>query len=104
MAKSKLLKAAGRFGVRYGQAVKRRIASIESKQRKKQKCIFCNGRAKRSSKGIWECKKCGKRFAGHAYYLESEYASQGQITADTHTEEKAKVLKNDLSKNKKSKK
>jgi large subunit ribosomal protein L37Ae len=104
--KSKLLKAAGRFGVRYGQLVKRRIANIESKQRKKQKCLFCNGHAKRSSKGIWECKKCGKRFAAHAYYLEKEYLSQGQPAADAQRalREKAKVLKNEPAKNKKEKK
>lgn len=72
------LGSAGRFGVRYGQSVKRRIASIEDKQRKKQACPFCKGRAKRTSKGIWNCRKCGKRFAGHAYFLESEYAGMPQ--------------------------
>lgn len=104
--KSKLLKAAGRFGVRYGQLVKRRIANIESKQRKKQQCLFCNGRAKRTSKGIWECKKCGKRFAGHAYYLEKEFISSGQATSDAQKEiqAKSKVLKNESSKTKKEKK
>jgi len=71
MVKLKLLGATGRFGVRYGQATKKRIDAIEEKQRKKQKCIFCNGRAKRISKGIWSCKKCGKKFAGHAYFLEA---------------------------------
>lgn len=67
---TKLLKSAGRFGTRYGVRVKRKIADIESKQRKKQSCPFCNGRAIRLSKGIWVCKKCQRKFAGHAYYLE----------------------------------
>lgn len=70
MAKTRIVGSAGRFGVRYGQRVKRRIADIESKQRKKQKCIFCHGKAVRLSKGIWHCRKCGKKFAGHAYYIE----------------------------------
>ncbi len=70
MPKTKLVKSAGRFGVRYGQRIKRKIAEVESKQRKKQVCPFCKKRAKRLSKGIWECRNCGKKFAGHAYYLE----------------------------------
>lgn len=69
MAKTKKVKAAGRFGARYGRSVRHKIAEIESIQRKKQQCIFCNGVAKRASKGIWECKKCKKRFAGHTYFL-----------------------------------
>jgi large subunit ribosomal protein L37Ae len=78
MAKTKIVKSAGRFGVRYGQSVRRRTAAIEAKQKKKQECLFCNGRARRTSKGIWECDKCGKRFAGHAYFLEKEI-SQIQV-------------------------
>jgi large subunit ribosomal protein L37Ae len=67
--KTKKVKAAGRYGARYGRAVRVKIAEIESIQRKKQNCIFCNGTAKRLSKGIWLCKKCGKKFASHTYYL-----------------------------------
>jgi large subunit ribosomal protein L37Ae len=70
---TKILKAAGRFGVRYGQSVKRRIAKIEERQRKKQACIFCSGRAIRLAKGIWLCKKCGKKFAGHTYFLDKPF-------------------------------
>ncbi len=72
MTKTNLVKSAGRFGPRYGISVRRRIASIEAVQKRKQKCIFCNGQAKRLSKGIWLCKKCGKKFAGHTYYLSNE--------------------------------
>ena len=66
------VKSAGRFGTRYGRSVRTKITEIESKQRKKQSCIFCNGVAKRSSKGIWGCKKCGKVFASGAYFLEKK--------------------------------
>ena len=69
MPKKKKAKAAGRFGARYGRRIRVKIAEIESEQRKKQKCIFCNGTAKRLSKGIWECKKCKKKFAHNAYTL-----------------------------------
>ncbi len=58
------------FGVRYGKTVREKYAEIESKQRKKQKCPFCKKTAKRLSKGIWKCQKCGKKFASHAYYIE----------------------------------
>ena len=72
MVKTKKVKAAGRFGARYGRRVRTKIAEIEVVQRKKQNCVFCKGPAKRLSKGIWECKKCGKKFAGHAYYIKKE--------------------------------
>ncbi len=58
------------FGVRYGKTVREKYAAIELKQRKKQKCPFCQKTAKRLSKGIWKCQKCGKKFASHAYYIE----------------------------------
>jgi large subunit ribosomal protein L37Ae len=70
--KTKKVKAAGRFGSRYGTRVRRKIADIESIQRKKQECIFCKGTAKRLSAGIWHCKKCNKKFAGHTYFLKKE--------------------------------
>jgi large subunit ribosomal protein L37Ae len=67
--RTKKVKASGRFGARYGRSVRTKVTEIESLQRKKQNCIFCNGVAKRLSKGIWLCKKCGKKFASHTYYL-----------------------------------
>jgi len=67
--KRKKIGAAGRFGAGYGKP-KNRLIEVEAKQRKKQHCIFCNGRAKRLSKGIWLCSKCGKKFAAGVYYLE----------------------------------
>ena len=69
MPKTKKVKAAGRFGVRYGRKVRLKTAEIETKQRKKQDCIFCPGKAKRLSKGIWLCNKCNKKFAHHTYFL-----------------------------------
>ena len=69
MVRTKKTKSAGRLGVRYGRRVRTKISEIESLQRKKQECIFCNGIAKRLSKGIWKCKKCNKKFASHTYFL-----------------------------------
>jgi large subunit ribosomal protein L37Ae len=69
--KLKKTKSAGRFGSRYGKTVRARLVSVEEKQRKKQKCPFCEKLgAKRLSKGIWKCNKCNKKFASNAYYLE----------------------------------
>jgi large subunit ribosomal protein L37Ae len=69
-SKSKKTKSAGRFGARYGRRVKTELVEIEKKQRVKQKCPFCDKkRIKRLSKGIWQCKKCGKKVASHTYFL-----------------------------------
>jgi len=68
--KKKKVKAAGRFGARYGKRARDKLSKVETKQRVKQKCPFCKRLGvKRLSKGIWHCKKCGKKFASDTYYL-----------------------------------
>lgn len=70
--KTKKAKASGRFGARYGKRVRAKLSAVESKQRVKQKCPYCGKPGvKRLSKGIWECSKCGKKFASDVYYLEN---------------------------------
>ena len=70
MTKTKKVKSAGRFGTGYGKKPKEIFINVEIKQRKKQICPFCNKpAAKRKSRGIWECKKCGKNFASNVYTL-----------------------------------
>ncbi|MEK6913594.1 MAG: 50S ribosomal protein L37ae [Nanoarchaeota archaeon] len=72
-SKSKKTKAAGRFGARYGRSVRTKLASVEQKQRIKQKCPYCGkSGVKRLSKGIWKCSKCEKKFASDVYYLENK--------------------------------
>ena len=66
--KNKKIGSAGRFGAGYGR-VKEKLVAVEVKQRVKQDCPFCNGRAKRQEKSIWLCTKCGKRFAGGVFHL-----------------------------------
>ena len=67
---TKKISHSGRFGFRYGTVVKARVNKIEDKQRHKQKCPFCKySSLKREHTGIWHCKKCGKTFASHAYYI-----------------------------------
>ena len=66
--KTKKVKSAGRFGAGYGKP-KERLVAVEIIQRKKQKCPFCRGIAKREAKGIWKCKRCQKRFASGTFHL-----------------------------------
>ncbi len=71
-SKLKKVKAAGRFGARYGKRARDSLVSVESKQRVKQKCPFCKKPgAKRLSKGVWQCsrEKCSKKFASNTYHL-----------------------------------
>jgi len=70
-SKTKKAKSSGRFGARYGKRPRAYLVAIEEKQRKKQRCPFCSKLGvKRLSKGVWHCKKCGKKFASDVYYLE----------------------------------
>ncbi|NMB66825.1 50S ribosomal protein L37ae [Candidatus Woesearchaeota archaeon] len=72
-SKTKKVKAAGRLGVRYGRSVRTKVANLEEKQRKKQKCPYCGKLGvKRLSKGIWYCKKCDKKFTSDVFYLETQ--------------------------------
>jgi large subunit ribosomal protein L37Ae len=65
---AKKIKSSGRFGARYGAPLKQKRILIEEKQIKKYKCPLClKLKVKRSSSGIWYCKKCNTKFAGKAY-------------------------------------
>ncbi len=67
MAKTKKVGKAGRFGVRYGLKIRKRFLSVEAKKTKI--CPYCFKRQlKRVASGIFECKACGRKFAGKAYY------------------------------------
>ncbi len=73
MAKTKKARHAGRFGAGYGTRVRKKLNTIEDLQRKKQVCPHCKKQGvKRLASGIWNCKKCNKKFTGHAYYLEKQ--------------------------------
>jgi large subunit ribosomal protein L37Ae len=69
-AKRKKIQASGRFGAGYGTRARKKMNKIESSQRKKQTCPHCTRHsAIREAVGIWNCKKCKKRFTGPAYVL-----------------------------------
>ncbi len=68
MRRTKKVGPSGRFGSRYGKGVKKKLVEIERVQKGKHKCPNCLKLGlKRISPGIWECKKCGLKFAGNAY-------------------------------------
>lgn len=68
--KKKKIGASGRFGAGYGK-VKERLTNIERTQRKKQECPFCGkDSVKREAKAIWNCKRCGKKFASGTFIIQ----------------------------------
>ena len=69
--KRKKIKSSGRYGAGYGKP-KQKLSAVEAEQRKKQKCPFCKGRAKRKEKAIWLCQKCGKKFASGTFHLKAK--------------------------------
>lgn len=72
-AKTKKIKAAGKFGAGYGVRVRNEYNTIEAIQRKRQQSPFHpKGRVKRIASGIWKCLKTGRVFAGNAYILQAK--------------------------------
>lgn len=69
---TKKVGSTGKYGPRYGTKTKKIVAVIEREQKKRHPCPFCERAAlKRLAAGIWLCKKCGKKFAGAAYFPKS---------------------------------
>ncbi|HKM42349.1 MAG TPA: 50S ribosomal protein L37ae [Methanocorpusculum sp.] len=67
-AKGRVTGSAGRFGVRYGRFCRKMVNDSEKISRAKHLCPMCDTIAvKRIGTGIWECKKCGYKYAGGAY-------------------------------------
>lgn len=61
--------SAGRFGTRYGNALRKKVSEIEKLSRGKHKCPFCGkeNKVRRVAYGIWKCNSCEKVFVGKAY-------------------------------------
>jgi large subunit ribosomal protein L37Ae len=74
MGNTKKVGISGKYGARYGSVVRKRYRIIMEKMKsKKNKCPKCKtiGSIRRISTGIWHCKKCGAKFTGGAYYIET---------------------------------
>lgn len=58
----------GRYGARYGVVIRNRVKNIEREQKKRHECPACyHASVSRVSSGIWECRRCGNKFAAGAY-------------------------------------
>ena len=68
MGKTRKVGVAGSLGARYGTVARRRYMDIVSQMRSPHECPQCHFKTvRRSSVGIWLCRKCGVKFAGGAY-------------------------------------
>ena len=74
MAKrTKKVGSSGRFKARYGVKARSKIRNVEIHQKAKHICPSCgHKKVKRGSTSIWQCKKCGVKFAGGAYLPKTE--------------------------------
>lgn len=73
-----------RLRTRGGAALQKRWTRIVLQMRVTHKCPSCASLAvKRESSGIWNCRKCGLRFAGGAYIPSTK---TGQASTRVKTE------------------
>lgn len=73
--RTKKVGISGKFGPRYGMRIRKRYAELDQKMRRPYRCPTCERMGvKRVSTGIWECRKCGTKFAGGAYLASTSMA------------------------------
>lgn len=88
----------GKYGPRYGVSIRRRVLEVEVRQRGRHTCPKCAAKAlSRTSTSIWECRKCGHKYAGGAYYPETpvfkivERAIRDAVEGKVRGEEEARA-------------
>lgn len=62
-------KSSKRFGSRYGSRIRKNVDEAEDRDFNCPECGSDN--VDRNSAGVWECGKCGNKFAGGAYRMET---------------------------------
>jgi len=68
LARTKKVGSTGRYGVRYGAKLRRRVLDIDKKRSEPVRCPACATKAlRRVAVGLWRCRKCELLFAGGAY-------------------------------------
>ena len=87
-AKGKVTGSAGRFGCRYGRFVRKRVTDIEKIAKALHRCPKCDMQSvSRKGTGIWECRKCGYKFAGGAYQPQTPTLKVAQRAIDRTVDE-----------------
>ena len=82
----------GKYGTRYGGAIRKIVKKFELQQRAKYVCPTCGKQAvRRQAAGIWKCKGCKLTFAGGAYEFATSVATTAKVTMN-----RLKKLKEDL--------
>jgi large subunit ribosomal protein L37Ae len=90
-AKGKVTGSSGRFGCRYGRFVRKRVKDIEQISHALHRCPKCDMESvARKGTGIWECRKCGYKFAGGAYQPMTPTMKIAQRAIDRTVEESRK--------------
>lgn len=65
---TKKARPTARFKARYGMKGRKAVDKIETQMKLRHTCPKCEyPSVKRTSVGIWRCRKCGYTFAGGAY-------------------------------------
>lgn len=92
--RTKKVGSAGRFQARYGVRARTKIRNVEIQQKTKHICPSCgHKKVKRMGTSIWQCKKCGAKFAGGAYLPRTDAGQnvekmlKGEIMVPKITEE-----------------
>ena len=71
--RTKKVGSTGRFQARYGVRARTQVRNVEIIQKAKHICPNCgHQKVKRLNTSIWECRKCGVKFAGGAYNPKTE--------------------------------
>ena len=66
--RTKKVKSTGRFGVRYGARLRKRVREVESTSKTQHRCPKCPMfKVRKVSVGIWNCRKCNHTFTGGAW-------------------------------------
>lgn len=82
----------GKYGTRYGSAIRKIVKKFELQQHAKYICPPCGKTSvKRVSCGIWKCKGCKITFAGGAYEFATSVATTAKVTMN-----RLKKLKEEL--------
>jgi len=82
--RTKKLGPAARFGPRYGLRIRNLVRDIEVIQKQWHKCPNCGARrVKRISSGIWQCRKCGYKFAGGMYFPRTQLRDMVETALET---------------------